>query len=87
MDKYGRIDVVVNNAGASPAMASVLDTDERLWDTIMNVNLKGLYFMSQACAKVMKEQGGGKIINVASVDGFKPEPGVSVYSISKAGCA
>ena len=85
MEKYGRIDIVVNNAGASPAMASVLDTDERLWDTIMNLNLKGLYFMSQACAKVMKAQGGGKIINVASIDGHKPEPFVSVYSISKAG--
>ncbi len=85
MEKYGRIDILVNNAGASPAMGSVLESDERLWDTIMNLNLKGLYFMSQACAKIMVKQGGGKIINIASVDGFKPEPGVSVYSISKAG--
>lgn len=83
--KYGRIDILVNNAGASPSMASVLDSDERLWETIMNLNLKGLYFLSQACARVMKEQGGGKIINIASIDGFKPEPFVSVYSISKAG--
>lgn len=85
MEKYGRIDILVNNAGASPAMGTVLDSDERLWDTIMNLNLKGLYFLSQACAKIMKEQGGGKIINVASIDGFKPEPFVSVYSVSKAG--
>ncbi len=85
MEKFGRIDILVNNAGASPAMASVLDSDERLWDTIMNLNLKGVYFMSQAAAKVMKKQGGGKIINVASIDGFNPEPFVSVYSISKAG--
>lgn len=85
MEKYGRIDILVNNAGASPAMASVLDSDERLWETIMNLNLRGVYFMSQACARVMKEQGGGKIINIASIDGFKPEPFVSVYSISKAG--
>jgi NAD(P)-dependent dehydrogenase (short-subunit alcohol dehydrogenase family) len=85
MDKYGRIDILVNNAGASPAMASVLDADERLWDTIMNLNLKGVYFVSQAVAKIMKKQGGGKIINIASIDGFKPEPGVSVYSVSKAG--
>jgi NAD(P)-dependent dehydrogenase (short-subunit alcohol dehydrogenase family) len=66
-------------------MGSVLDSDERLWETIMNLNLKGFYFTSQSVAKVMKKQGGGKIINIASVDGFKPEPGVSVYSISKAG--
>jgi Dehydrogenases with different specificities (related to short-chain alcohol dehydrogenases) len=85
MDKYGRIDILVNNAGASPAMGSVLESDERLWETIMNLNLKGVYFVSQAVAKIMKKQGGGKIINMASIDGFKPEPGVSVYSISKAG--
>ena len=83
--KFGRIDILVNNAGASPAMGSVLDSDERLWETIMNLNLKGLYFTSQAVARIMKEQGKGKIINIASVDGFKPEPGVSVYSVSKAG--
>ena len=81
----GRIDILVNNAGASPAMGSVLETDERLWETIMNLNLKGLYFTSQAVARVMKKQGGGKIINLASIDGFIPERGVSVYSISKAG--
>ncbi len=85
MEKYGRIDILVNNAGASPAMGTVLDSDERLWDTVMNLNLKGLYFLSQACARVMKEQGGGKIINVASINGFKPEPFIGIYSISKAG--
>jgi NAD(P)-dependent dehydrogenase (short-subunit alcohol dehydrogenase family) len=85
MDKYKRIDILVNNAGASPAMGSVLECDERLWETIMNLNLKGVYFVSQAVARIMKKQGGGKIINIASVDGFNPEPGASVYSISKAG--
>jgi NAD(P)-dependent dehydrogenase (short-subunit alcohol dehydrogenase family) len=85
LEKYERIDILVNNAGASPAMASVLETDERLWDTVMNLNLKGVYFVSQAVAKIMKAQGGGKIINIASIDAFKPEPGVSVYSVSKAG--
>lgn len=85
MDKYKRIDILVNNAGASPSMGTVLDSDERLWDTIMNLNLKGVYFVSQAVAKIMKKQGSGKIINIASVDGFNPEPGVSVYSVSKAG--
>ncbi len=85
MDKFGRVDILVNNAGTNPAMGTVLDNDERLWETIISVNLKGYYFTSQAVAKVMKEQGGGKIINVASIDGFKPEPGVSIYNISKAG--
>ncbi len=85
MERYGRLDILVNNAGASPAMGSVLECDERLWDTVMNLNLKGTYFLSQAAANIMKNQGGGKIINIASIDGFKPEPFVSVYSISKAG--
>lgn len=85
VEKFGRIDILVNNAGASPAMASVLNSDERLWDTVMNLNLKGIYFMSQAVANVMKKHGGGKIINIASVDGFNPEPLLSIYSISKAG--
>ncbi|MFZ1983421.1 MAG: SDR family oxidoreductase [Desulfatitalea sp.] len=85
MAKYGRIDILVNNAGASPAMASVLDADERLWDTIINLNMKGLYFTSQAVARIMKTQGGGKIINIASIDGHHPERQVSIYSVSKAG--
>jgi NAD(P)-dependent dehydrogenase (short-subunit alcohol dehydrogenase family) len=86
MEKLGgRIDILVNNAGASPSMASVLESDERLWETVMNLNMKGMYFTSQAVANVMKKQGGGKIINVSSIDGYKPEPAVSIYSISKAG--
>jgi NAD(P)-dependent dehydrogenase (short-subunit alcohol dehydrogenase family) len=85
MDRFGRIDILVNNAGTNPALGTVLDAEERLWETIMNVNLKGVYFVSQAVAKVMKKQGGGKIINIASVDGITPEPGVSIYNISKAG--
>jgi len=82
--EFGKIDILVNNAGTSPALATVLETDERLWDSIMNLNLKGVYFLSQAVARVMKEHGGGKIINVASMDGYKPEVGVGIYSISKA---
>jgi len=85
MEKFGRIDILVNNAGASPAMGSVLECDERLWDKLMDINLKGAYFISQAAANIMVKQGGGKIINIASVDGYNPEPGLSIYSISKAG--
>jgi NAD(P)-dependent dehydrogenase (short-subunit alcohol dehydrogenase family) len=83
--EFSKIDILVNNAGTSPALASSLETDERLWDNIMNLNLKGLFFLSQAVAKVMKEHGGGKIINVASMDGFRPERNIGTYAISKAG--
>ncbi len=82
--EFGRIDILVNNAGMSPTLSSVLDVEERLWDSIMNLNVKGLFFLSQAVARMMKEHGGGRIINVASIDGIKPEKLVSVYSISKA---
>jgi NAD(P)-dependent dehydrogenase (short-subunit alcohol dehydrogenase family) len=85
MDKFGRIDILVNNAGASPALAGVLDTDERIWETTINLNLRGTYFTSQAAARIMKAQGCGRIINIASIDAYKAEPGVSIYSISKAG--
>lgn len=85
MAKYGRIDILVNNAGASPAKGSVLECDERLWDKLMDINLKGAYFISQAAANIMVKQGGGKIINIASIDGHRPEPGLSIYAISKAG--
>jgi len=83
--KFDKIDILVNNAGTNPAMISTLDADERLWDSIMNLNLKGLFFLSQAVARVMKEHDGGQIINVASVDGFKPELNLGTYAISKAG--
>ncbi|MFC1990944.1 glucose 1-dehydrogenase, partial [Chloroflexota bacterium] len=84
LEKFKRIDILVNNAGTNPTLATALDIEERAWDAIMNLNLKGLFFLSQAVARVMKEQGGGCIINVASVDSFSPGT-VPVYSISKAG--
>ena len=83
-DELGRIDILVNNAGTNPTMDQAIDIEERAWDSIMNLNLKGLFFLSQAVARMMKEQGGGKIINVASVAGITPDI-LPVYSISKAG--
>ena len=82
-EEFGKIDILVNNAGTNPTMASALDVDERAWDSIMNLNLKGLFFLSQAAARVMKEKGGGKIINVASTAGITPDL-LPIYSISKA---
>ncbi len=83
-EEFGKIDILVNNAGTNPTMDQALDIDERAWDSIMNLNLKGLFFLSQAVARVMKEQGEGKIINIASVAGITPDI-LPVYSMSKAG--
>ncbi len=82
--EFEKIDILVNNAATNPVMDPALDIGERAWDTVMNLNLKGLFFLSQAVAKVMKEQGGGKIINVTSVEGITPGI-LPIYSISKAG--
>ena len=83
MEEFGKIDILINNAATNPSMASAIDIDERAWDSIMNLNLKGLFFLSQAAAHAMKEKGGGKIINVASIAGITPDI-LPVYSISKA---
>ncbi|MFC1932039.1 SDR family NAD(P)-dependent oxidoreductase [Chloroflexota bacterium] len=83
--EFGKIDILVNNAGTSPVFTPSVDLEEGAWDAIMNLNLKGLFFLSQAVARVMREHGGGKIINVASVDGYKPEVNIGAYAISKAG--
>ena len=84
MSEFGRIDILINNAGTSPTLASVLEAEERLWDVVINLNLKGLYFLSQAAAREMEKQGGGSIINTASIDAFRPQYNVGIYSISKA---
>jgi NAD(P)-dependent dehydrogenase (short-subunit alcohol dehydrogenase family) len=58
--KFGRIDILVNNAGNCPALDPALVVEERLWDTVMNLNLKGVFLLSQAVAKVMMVNGGGE---------------------------
>ena len=84
MSAFGKIDILVNNAATSPAYTTILDAEEKLYDTIMNLNLKGVYFLIQAVARVMKEQDGGSIINVSSIDSIKPQNMVGIYSVSKA---
>lgn len=82
--EFGKIDILINNAGTSPTMAPAIEIDERAWDSIINLNLKGLFFLSQAVARIMKEKGGGKIINISSTAGITPDI-LPIYSISKAG--
>jgi NAD(P)-dependent dehydrogenase (short-subunit alcohol dehydrogenase family) len=82
--EFGRIDILVNDAATNPTMDSAIDVSERAWDSIMNLNLKGLFFLSQSVARVMKEHGGGVIINVSSIAGVTPDI-LPIYSVSKAG--
>jgi NAD(P)-dependent dehydrogenase (short-subunit alcohol dehydrogenase family) len=69
LDRFGSIDVLINNSGTS-WVAPFLDLPADKWDKVMNVNLRGMFLFSQAVAKVMKDHGGGKIINISSVTGF-----------------
>ncbi|MDP9367448.1 MAG: SDR family oxidoreductase [Chloroflexota bacterium] len=81
-DRFGGINVLVNNAGINPPAASSLDIDESLYDRIMDVNAKGMFFCAQAAVKAMGT-GGGVIVNLASVSGMVGWGGTSVYSASK----
>lgn len=69
LKKFGKIDILVNNSGAT-WYAPALEMPVEKWDKVMDVNLKAVFLFSQAAAKLMVEQGSGKIINVASVAGF-----------------
>lgn len=83
--EMGGLDIMVNNAATNPFFGDVLSVDESVWDKTLEVNLKGYFFLSQQAAILMKERGGGAIVNVASVNGMKPAPWQAVYSITKAG--
>jgi 3-oxoacyl-[acyl-carrier protein] reductase len=84
-DRWERLDILVNNAGVEPK-ASVLALDEWDWDRTLGVNLKGAFICTQLAGRVMRDQGGGVIVNIASIAGHKsPLPNASAYCASKAG--
>jgi NAD(P)-dependent dehydrogenase (short-subunit alcohol dehydrogenase family) len=82
---WGRLDILVNNAGIEPT-ASVLELSEEEWDRTLNVNLKGTFLCSQAVGRVMRAQGRGVMVNIASIAGHSiPLTLRSAYCASKAG--
>ncbi len=85
-EAFGKIDILVNNAGTI-RRAPLLEYTEDDWDAVMDINLNAVYFLSQAAAKIMKEQGSGKIINVASMLSFQGGKFVPPYTASKHGVA
>jgi NAD(P)-dependent dehydrogenase (short-subunit alcohol dehydrogenase family) len=83
-ERFGRIDVLVNNAGISPSRAGVSDMTLDLWRKIFAVNLEGPLRMSQCVAPVMRDGGGGSIINIGSMAAYHAGSAVCAYGASKA---
>ncbi len=81
---FGRVDILVNNAATNPHFGPVLTSEASQWQKIIDVNLMGYFWMSKFAAEFMQNNGGGKIINMASVAGISPGPMMGVYSVSKA---
>ena len=83
-ERFGRIDVLVNNAGITRDALLIRMKDED-WDEVLAVNLKGAFYTSRACARVMMRQRSGRIINITSVAGLMGNAGQVNYSAAKAG--
>jgi 3-oxoacyl-[acyl-carrier protein] reductase len=84
LDAFGRLDVVINNAGVSHRNRPMLEVDEAEFDRVFAVNVKSIFHMAHAAIPVMRAQGGGVIINVGSTAGLRPRPGLTWYNGSKA---
>ena len=84
VDSFGGIDILVNNAATNPHFGPILSAEESHWAKIFDINVVGYFRLAKACADIMEARGGGKIINMASVAGKTPLPGMGVYCVTKA---
>ena len=81
---YGGIDILVNNAATNPVYGPVVECEEWAFDKIMNVNVKAPFELGKLIYPIMKQRGGGSIINISSIASLSPDPGLGIYSVSKA---
>ena len=82
--QHGNLDILVNNAAANPYFGHILETDLSAFQKTVDVNIRGYFFMSTLGAKLMKNNNGGAIVNVASINGVIPGDFQGIYSITKA---
>lgn len=82
-EKFGRIDIIVNNAGTTHRNKPMTDVTEAEFDRVFAVNVKSLFNMAQAAVPVMRAQGGGVMLNIGSTAGLRPRPGLAWYNGSK----
>ena len=83
VDRYGRLDTMVNNAGVTHVNRPMLEVGEEEFDRVFEVNVKAIYLAAMEVVPLMREQGGGCIINTASTAGLRPRPGLTWYNASK----
>ncbi len=83
LEAFGGLDILVNNAGATHRNQPLLDVDEATFDRIYAVNVKSIYLTALACVPIMRQQGGGAILNMASTAAGRPRPGLTWYNGTK----
>ncbi|WP_268033665.1 SDR family NAD(P)-dependent oxidoreductase [Algoriphagus sp. PAP.12] len=83
VEKYGQIDILVNNAAANPVFGPVHETSLEAFDKIMDVNVKAPFELTRLCFPHLRKSSHASVINVSSIGAFSPEPGLGIYSVSK----
>ena len=83
-EDHGKLDILINNAATNPYYGHILDTDVSTFQKTVDVNIRGYFFMSVEAGKLMRENGGGQIVNTASVNALQPGDMQGIYSITKA---
>jgi NAD(P)-dependent dehydrogenase (short-subunit alcohol dehydrogenase family) len=84
-ERFGAVDVLVNNAGMSPVYDSVTDVTEKMYDSVLNLNLKGPFRLTQLVGTRMKARGSGSVINVSSTGSLRPTGSIIPYAAAKNG--
>ena len=81
---HGKLDILINNAATNPYFGDILDTDLGAFNKTVEVNIRGYFFMSVEAGKLMRDHGGGAIVNTASINALQPGPMQGIYSMTKA---